>query len=173
MSHKIIMVSIIVIMSFPAYALNVAQQAEMVVAHNIYRAEVGAPPIKYSGSLATTAQAWADNLKTNKSCNLEHSKGSGLGENIFWAGAVTWSDGKIGKQDVTPTKVTDSWGSEKADYIYSSNSCRDGKICGHYTQVVWSETTEIGCGTAVCDDSTQVWVCNYAPAGNMAGEKPY
>lgn len=101
MSHKIIMVSVIVIMSFPAYALNVAQQAEMVVAHNIYRAEVGAPPIKYSGSLATTAQAWADNLKTNKSCNLEHSKGSGLGENIFWAGAVTWAGGKIGKQDVT------------------------------------------------------------------------
>ena len=96
-----------------------------------------------------------------------------MGENIFWAGAVTWSDGKTAKQDVTPTQVTDSWGSEKANYTYSSNSCEAGKTCGHYTQVVWSKTTEVGCGTAVCDDSTQVWVCNYSPAGNMAGEKPY
>jgi len=173
MLHKILIVTITAIMSISAYALDATQQAEMVAAHDKYRTEVGVPGIKYSAALATTAQAWADNLKANKSCNLEHSKGSGLGENIFWAGAVTWSDGTTGKQDITPTNVTDSWGSEKADYTYSSNSCAEGKACGHYTQVVWKKTTEVGCGTAVCDDNTQVWVCNYSPAGNMVGEKPY
>ena len=28
-----------------------------------------------------------------------------------------------------------SWDNEKKDYNYHCNSCKDGKVCGHYTQV--------------------------------------
>ena len=96
-----------------------------------------------------------------------------LGENLFWASPLNYSDGSSAVQIITPTQVVDNWASEKADYNYASNTCAAGKVCGHYTQVVWRSTVEIGCGRAVCQDNSQVWVCNYNPAGNIIGQRPY
>ncbi len=77
--------------------------------------------------------------------------------------------------DVKAADAVDSWASEVPWYDYASNSCNApaGKSCGHYTQVVWAKSTEVGCGVAICDDKGQVWVCNYKPAGNYSGQKPY
>ena len=33
---------------------------------------------------------------------------------------------------------------------------------GHATQILWMETTELGCATDTCD-STTLLVCNYNP----------
>lgn len=104
---------------------------------------------------------------------MVHSQTRQLGENLHWASARKWSDGRVQRQQVTPTQVTDSWGAEKADYNYAANSCADGEMCGHYTQMVWKSSTEMGCGMAFCSDDSQVWVCNYRPPGNYAGRKPY
>ena len=43
---------------------------------------------------------------------------------------------------------------------------------GHYTQMVWRETTRLGCGQAICN-GTLIVACNYSPAGNVLGRKPY
>ena len=40
-------------------------------------------------------------------------------------------------------------------------------------KIVWSNTTEVGCGMALCSDNSQFWVCNYTPPGNYRGQKPY
>jgi pathogenesis-related protein 1 len=70
--------------------------------------------------------------------------------------------------------VVNSWGNERADYNYKNNSCREGKMCGHFTQLVWQSTTSVGCAVAECEDShEQIWVCQYQPAGNWIGQKPY
>ncbi|MEP2023182.1 CAP domain-containing protein, partial [Reichenbachiella sp.] len=66
----------------------------------------------------------------------------------------------------------DSWGAEKQNYDYKKNKCETGKICGHYTQIVWKNTTEIGCAKTLCDGSV-IWICNYNPPGNFVGQKPY
>lgn len=66
----------------------------------------------------------------------------------------------------------DSWGSEKADYDYDTNTCKIDKVCGHYTQVIWEKTTEVACGKTACGNE-HVWVCNYNPPGNYAVQKPY
>ena len=38
-------------------------------------------------------------------------------------------------------RMVGMWVDEKADYNYASNSCSN--VCGHYTQVVWAETTKV------------------------------
>ena len=74
------------------------------------------------------------------------------------------------------------WYDEIADYDYEHRSCTSA--CGHYTQVVWATTTTLGCGTKRCGADTNagvalggrettILVCNYAPPGNTAGQKPY
>jgi pathogenesis-related protein 1 len=156
-----------------ATTLTAAEQTEMVTAHNTWRTEVGTPNLKWSTKLADTAQAWADTLKTSQACKMVHSHTAGVGENLYWASPLTYSTGKVEVQAVSSTKVTASWGSEKKDYTYASNSCASGKVCGHYTQVVWKASTEVGCGKAICADKSQVWACQYTPAGNYVGQKPY
>ncbi len=147
----------------------------IVTAHNKWRAEVGVGKLSYSRDLEVSAQAWADALKKTNRCQMRHSSPEGkYGENLFWASAVKWSDGRRELQKVSSDRPVDAWATEKANYDYASNSCEAGKVCGHYTQVVWKASTKVGCAYAVCEDShDQVWVCQYQPAGNVIGRKPY
>jgi pathogenesis-related protein 1 len=159
--------------AFAAPNFTAGEQTEILTAHNNWRSQVSVPRLKWSPAVADTAQIYADELKTTQACKPVHSKTAGLGENLFWASPLRLSDGISVVQAVTPTQVTDIWGSEKADYNYTANVCAAGKVCGHYTQIVWKSTTEIGCGKAVCQDNSQIWVCNYKPAGNIIGYRPY
>nr|VFJ46850.1 MAG: pathogenesis-related protein 1 [Candidatus Kentron sp. FW] len=142
----------------------------MVDAHNKAREKVGVGPVIWSGDLAARATAWANTLADEKGCKLMHS---GPGENLYWASAVHWSDGRTDVQKKSPADVVTSWESENTDYDYASNRCSPGKVCGHYTQVVWANSTKIGCGYRICDNKAQVWVCQYDPVGNYVDRKPY
>jgi len=151
-------------------------RAEILSVHNKWRTDVGVEEtLSYSAELANSAQAWADYLKKTNHCQMRHSKPNGkYGENLYWGSALQWTDGRKELQMITPQQVVDVWGSEKSDYDYNTNSCKHGKICGHYTQIVWRTTKEVGCAMSVCEDSQQqVWVCQYQPPGNWVGEKPY
>ncbi len=148
---------------------------EMLAAHNRWRKTVAVPPLVYSQELAASSQEWADHLKEENDCKMQHSKPEGkYGENLYWGSAVLWSDGRREIQKVSPKKVVDDWASERKDYDYRSNSCTPGKMCGHYTQVVWKTTTAAGCAVALCEDTReQIWVCRYQPPGNWVGKRPY
>jgi hypothetical protein len=43
---------------------------------------------------------------------------------------------------------------------------------GHYTQLIWPTTREVGCAVAK-GQGNDVLVCRYAPAGNVYGEVPF
>lgn len=170
-----VLIAITVLPTFSAYAVEIDSVA-IVDAHNKLRAEVGIEEkLSYSPVLAAAAQAWADKLKQTNHCQMRHSKPNGqYGENLYWESALSWSNGRKELLNVTPDRVVDLWGREKANYDYSSNQCTQGKMCGHYTQIVWRTTTSVGCGMAVCEDTKeQVWACQYLPTGNLIGRKPY
>lgn len=150
-----------------------ADPAAMVAAHNRWRSEVGVPGLKWSDELADVAQGWADRL-AGENCAMYHS-GNGYGENIYQASALMWPDGRREFRAVLPSRPVDAWGEEKRWYNAGTGDCSaTGKdTCGHYTQVVWKGTAEVGCGMAVCGNKGQIWVCNYSPAGNIGGKKPF
>jgi pathogenesis-related protein 1 len=151
---------------------------DFVPAHNTVRSRHRLPPLKWSPQLANYAQQWADQLRKRNNCRMKHRPHTGrfaqqYGENLLWVGPTRWSDGRVELYRMSPEMITDVWADERRDYRYRSNSCKRGKICGHYTQVVWRDTQEIGCAKAVCRDQSQLWVCNYNPPGNYRGKKPY
>lgn len=152
-----------------------------VAAHNEWRARDGVAEVRWSPALQSKAQQWANNLRDNHDCGLEHGSS---GENLFGAGPLKTANSQDEQgnwiwqnslKEVTAKDVVDAWGDEKQWYDPENNACNapPGKSCGHYTQVVWRASTEVGCAKAVCDDFSQVWVCNYSPAGNVTGERPF
>jgi len=148
----------------PATTSERGRLAGMTDAHNRVRKQVGVAPLQWSDELAVYAEKWAKQLQ-RKQCGLAHRPGRGKfaqqhGENLF----------SITGAQASAADVVESWAQEQADYDYRKNRCRG--MCGHYTQIVWKNTTEVGCALATCGQ-TEVWVCNYNPPGNFMGERPY
>ncbi len=136
---------------------------EILAAHNKWRGAVGVEGLVWSPELAALAQDWADqNMRANTCFDAAHRQGSQYGENLA-----------MSQPAETATAAIDGWGRESQSYDYDTNSCAPGAVCGHYTQVVWRATREVGCGVATCADGSAVWVCNYNPGGNYTGERPY
>jgi pathogenesis-related protein 1 len=166
----------------------------MTDAHNKVRAMVQTtpplPPMTWSPTLAAYAQEWSDMLAMT-ACNrpMHRSQADlqkkGYGENLAaaggvpapmttaqwavdgWAGEVKcWTYGTFG--------VMFGGGTEKCDMACYTQMQSDG--CGHYTQIVWRNTTQVGCGVSTCQSggaTWDIWICNYAPPGNVIGQKPY
>ena len=147
--------------SSPPFSNIDEMQTRILAAHNAWRQEVGVPALQWSEELTAHAQEWANTLR-GRGCKADHSGASEYGENLAWAGGT----------NLAPEAVVEMWGAEQASYDYAANSCARRKVCGHYTQIVWRGTETVGCAVASCSDS-EVWVCNYYPAGNVVGQKPY
>nr|CDS27338.1 venom allergen (val) protein [Hymenolepis microstoma] len=70
----------------------------------------------------------------------------------------------------------EKWFNEHKYYHYDSNTCDTDEACGHYTQLVWADTTDVGCGWEECkddDDTLYYLVCHYGPSGNEENHRPY
>jgi uncharacterized protein YkwD len=131
------------------------------------------PPLTWNPALAEVAQRWAGACVDRQAPRgmIDHSTGespafaSPLGENLH---ATTGPA-------VDPAGAVEGWAAEARDYDYATDTCRRGAMCGHYTQVVWRTTREVGCAVSTCPRlryRTSL-VCNYFPAGNWEGQRPY
>ncbi len=160
-----------------AFRLNL-DSARLLSEHNKVRAKYKVPPLSWSPKLASFSTDWAKHLKNTRGCKPKHRPIRGAfktdyGENIYWASAFNWDDGTSEINKTTASSVVYEWAREVKDYNYQKNSCLPGRKCGHYRQVVWRSSKQVGCGLAVCDDKSQVWVCSYDPPGHWQGQRPY
>jgi hypothetical protein len=139
----------------------------LLAAHNAERAAIGVPPLQWNPQLAADARVWADELAATG--RFEHSPDEPSqepqGENL-WAGTP---------RAFSPEAMVHLWVSEKRDYrpgIFP-NISRSGDIeqVGHYTQLIWRASRQVGCATAVGRDE-EFLVCRYSSAGNVYGERP-
>lgn len=129
--------------------------------HNQERAVVDVPPLQWSTELARYAQQWTDHLAQG-GCQLQHRSGSSYGENLFMGTAGHYR----------PVDGSRRWASEKQYYDGGVLRPDNWYPSGHYTQMVWRDTTTMGCGQSECRGNVIV-ACNYSPPGNVMGQKPY
>ncbi|KAH8601871.1 CAP domain-containing protein [Bisporella sp. PMI_857] len=137
----------------PSYLSDTTFQNTILAAHNFYRAQHAAGALTYNSTLAKFAADYA------KDCKFKHSGGP-YGENLA-----------AGYANVTA--AVDGWGGERRKYNWKKPGFSEGT--GHFTQLVWSNTTSVGCGRVACDGDNDTpgyyIVCEYAPQGNVNGEK--
>lgn len=138
--------------------------------HNQVRAEVGVPPLDWSAELSIYAQDWADHLAYSNNCQMEHrpivsSEQSQIGENIYW--------GINPKNSNYALEASELWYSEKESYKGEPVTAENLFSIGHYTQMVWKDTRQLGIGISVCPKGEIIVVANYSPIGNYYGQKPY
>jgi hypothetical protein len=124
--------------------------------HNKLRAKHCAAPLTWSSKLAQFAQQWANTLR-DRGCMFGHSNNQQYGENL--------AAGTIGTLD--PAQTVQYWYDEIKDYSFKSGGF--SMQTGHFTQVVWRGTQQVGCGHSQCK-GMDIWVCEYDPAGNWEGQ---
>ncbi|KLE35531.1 CAP domain-containing protein [Aurantiacibacter luteus] len=135
--------------------------ARLLAAHNAARAEAGTPPLEWNPRLAAEAQAWAEHLA--EIGRMEHSDRdtrAGVGENL-WMGSA----GRFGAEFMVGAFVAERQHYRPGTFPHVSTTGQWSDV-GHYTQVVWRETRQLGCAVArgARDDFL---VCRYWPAGNV------
>jgi len=70
--------------------------------------------------------------------------------------------------------MVESWVAEKSNYHGGLYNRQPGDpVIGHYLQIVWRNTTEIGCGMATGSNGNDYLVCRLLPMGNFVGQSPY
>ena len=129
--------------------------------HNVYRAKHDVSPLTLSSRLNDVAQHYAEQLaRTNR---LVHSGNTHFGENLY-------AFGSSGQALPRPEAVVDRWYSEIQNYNFDKPGFHTGT--GHFTQLVWKSSKELGMGIAQAADGTWYVVANYSPPGNISGQFP-
>ena len=73
-------------------------------------------------------------------------------------------------QELTGRKATEMWYDEIKDYDFNNPGFSSGT--GHFTQVVWVDSVELGVAKATAKNGMQFVVARYFPPGNILGRFP-
>lgn len=142
---------------------------ELLEHHNKVRKEVGTKPLIWSSKLSAYAQEWANYLAEESNCKMIHRNSPGqnnklYGENIFWGSSAKY---------FTTLDASQEWYNEIKLYTYNQVTEKNWEPTGHYTQMIWKDTKEVGVGVSICPNGAIIIVANYYPAGNYLHQYPY
>lgn len=137
----------------------------MLAAHNAARAAVGSAPLVWNDALAGDARDWAVHLA--KTGTFEHASrpaGKTAQSENLWTGTAS---------AYSYEEMIAAWVDEKRFYrrgvfpdVSTTGKWQD---VGHYTQLIWHGTTDVGCAIATAGGEDTL-VCRYSPTGNWVGQ---
>lgn len=121
---------------------------------NAHRAWHRAPPLEWNATVAAAASRWASR------CPNGHDSDGRWGENLMWASGV----------DKTSMGVVAVREFYKEVSYYNFNNPGFSQATGHFTQLVWVGSTQVGMAVNVCPSGTTILVMKFYPPGNYLGE---
>jgi len=134
----------------------------------------------WSTELEQIAQRWADQCTFGHDSVRTKLDGTGVGQNAFIGYSSAQSE--EGVVQAAMAGPAQSWYDEVTRPGFDSQHISPFKFswtAGHYTQLVWADTEELGCAvvyfkdTSALLDYNNLVVCNYAVAGNLMGSVMY
>jgi uncharacterized protein YkwD len=154
--------------------VGAAEQETILALHNQYRAAAGVAPLVWDDQLAADAQVWVDGLVA-RGGTLAHDNPADPGDPA--TGRAKGEGENLAGGESAATAPA-QWYAEKPQFDAATNKSGfndtnpDWVNWGHYTQMMWSTTTSVGCGTAP-GPRYQITSCRYRPPGNSDGQLPY
>lgn len=112
-------------------------------------------------ALCKLSQEWTDTLAAED--RFAHRPNSNYGENIY----CLWSSDCNSK--MSPKAVCRSWYEEIKEHEFGVEPKGIFKG-GHFTQMVWKSSQDLGVGIGRTKKGKILVVCNYNPRGNIAGQ---
>jgi len=143
------------------------RSAAMLATHNHERERLGVPALRWNAALARDAYAWADRLaQQGHMVHSSHAQRRNAGENL-WMGPK----GYYSPQVMVGTFLDERQYFKPGNFpdISTTGNWYD---VGHYSQVIWRDTREVGCAIAE-GPREEFLVCRYWPAGNFWGQPVY
>ncbi|GIY57253.1 peptidase inhibitor 16 [Caerostris extrusa] len=140
----------------PERGLDARTKREILILHNLIRANI--TPVaanmnfmEWDKELEDIAQVYADQciMDHGKPPNTSYSRGS-FGQSLFFS------------KDISAQRAIRIWYQEKDNFIFKENSCRPGKQCFEYAQMIQGMTNRMGRGKAKCGNG-YLTVCHYNP----------
>ncbi|XP_018914952.2 salivary antigen-5 isoform X1 [Bemisia tabaci] len=160
--------------------LTCPEKEQILELHNRLRqiiavGQIGQPPARnmiemtWDDELASKAQALADTCRYGHDGASQRAVGRfRVGQNI----GMTWITLEQRAEPNFASRIY-AWFEEVKKYKFGNPF---SPVTGHYTQMVWQDTSHIGCGYSYYLEGqryTKVYVCNYGPTGNIIGYDPY
>ena len=135
----------------------------LLASHNEERARMGLPPLRWNVRLSQEAGQWASSLARRGA--FEHSgERDDAGENL-WMGSADW----FSPEQMVGAFIAERRAFRPGRFPHVSRTGNWADV-GHYTQIIWPETRDVGCALAR-NRGHDVLVCRYWPAGNVYGER--
>ena len=132
----------------PEWTSDSIFQSAILNSTNTYRKQHNATALTWNDTLAAYAAQHV------AACNFAHTGGP-YGENLA-----------EGYQNATA--AVEGWGNERQEYNFANGGFSEQT--GHFSQLVWKNTTTTGCGRQDCGDRGWLLFCEYWPPGNVQGE---
>lgn len=145
----------------------VGDAERLLLTHNAERSRLGLPALTWSAQLARDASDYAKVLLARgRLQHASHQERRGSGENLWMGTEGAWH----------PNAMIDMFLDERRYFRAAAfpdvSLTGNWTDVGHYTQIVWRETREVGCAVER-GNGKDVLVCRYYPTGNVMGENPF